>query len=103
MKKIGLCVCYNTKNFGSQLQVLATGPKIKELGYDTEIIRYQKKLSPTFVAQSLPRFFNPYFIKEKMTAKKRKSELAKHKGSAEKVAMRRKRKAAKQVSRRKAQ
>lgn len=32
MKKIGLCVCYDTKNFGSQLQVLATDEQIKKLG-----------------------------------------------------------------------
>ena len=37
-KKIGLAVCYDTRNFGSQLQVLATDKKIKELGFDTEII-----------------------------------------------------------------
>lgn len=43
MKKIGLCVCYDTKNFGSQLQVLATDKKINELGYETEIIRYKRK------------------------------------------------------------
>lgn len=31
MKKIGLAVCYDTKNFGSQLQVLATVKKLKNL------------------------------------------------------------------------
>lgn len=29
MKKIGLAVCYDTKNYGSQLQVLATLKKLK--------------------------------------------------------------------------
>ena len=43
MKKIGLCVCYDTKNYGSQLQVLATQIKVEEFGYDYEIIRYKKK------------------------------------------------------------
>lgn len=43
MKKIGLAVCYDTKNFGSQLQVLATVKKVEELGYKSEIIRYKKK------------------------------------------------------------
>ena len=41
MKKIGLAVCYDTKNFGSQLQVLATVKKVEELGYKSEIIRYK--------------------------------------------------------------
>ena len=48
MKKIGLAVCYDTKNYGSQLQVLATLKKIEELGFETEIIRYKKKISPIF-------------------------------------------------------
>lgn len=43
MNKVGLSVCYDTKNFGSQLQVLATINQIEKLGYDTEIIRYKKR------------------------------------------------------------
>ena len=57
MKKVGLAVCYDTKNFGSQLQVLATIRKVEELGYESEIIRYKKKLTPTFVLQTIPRLF----------------------------------------------
>ena len=52
MKKVGLAVCYDTKNFGSQLQVLATMKKIEDLGYKTEIIRYKKKLTPMFALQT---------------------------------------------------
>ena len=62
MKKIGLSVCYDTKNFGSQLQVLATVKKIEEMGFETEIIRYKKKITPHFILQTIPRFFNSYFI-----------------------------------------
>ena len=58
-KKIGLSVCYDTKNYGSQLQVLATVRKIEQLGYDSEIIRYKKKITPMFVKQTLPRYFYP--------------------------------------------
>lgn len=65
MEKIGLCVCYDTKNFGSQLQVLATNYQISKLGYDSEIIVYQKKISLVMIFQSVPRFFNPYFLKSK--------------------------------------
>lgn len=71
MKKIGLSVCYDTKNFGSQLQVLATIKKIEALGYETEIIRYRKKLSMDFVIQQVPRLFNSYFIKGKLNGRKR--------------------------------
>lgn len=87
-KKIGLSVCYDTKNYGSQLQVLATVRKIEQLGFDTEIIRYKKKITPMFVKQTLPRFFNPYFIKNKMEINKRKNSLKKHPDIEKKVAIR---------------
>ena len=87
-KKIGLAVCYDTRNFGSQLQVLATDKKIKELGFDTEIIRYKKSLSITFALQTLPRFFNPYFIKSKKGGKKRRMQLKKNPDIMAKVKIR---------------
>lgn len=88
MDKIGLAVCYDTKNFGSQLQVLATVEKIEQLGYETEIIRYKKKISPTFVLQSVPRLFNIPFIKAKLSSKKKKRDIQKKPELAEKVAKR---------------
>lgn len=91
MKKIGLSVCYDTKNFGSQLQVLATVKKIEELGYQTGIIRYKKKMSPRFVLQSLPRLFNSYFIRNKITHMKRRRAIRQHPEIAEKVRIRDKR------------
>lgn len=78
MKRVGLSVCYDTKNYGSQLQVLATVKKIEELGYETEIIRYKKKMSFKFVCQTVPRFFNGYFVKSKLKGKKKRKELSKH-------------------------
>ena len=87
-KKIGLAVCYDTKNFGSHLQVLATDKKIKELGFDTEIIRYKKKMSLTFALQTLPRFFNPYFINSKKGGKKRRKQLKKNPDIMAKVKVR---------------
>ncbi len=90
-KKIGLAVCYDTKNFGSQLQVLATEKKINELGFDTEIIRYKKKLSLTFVMQTIPRFFNPLFVKGKLSSRKRRRLVGKNPDIAAKVNIRDKR------------
>lgn len=66
MKKIGLAVCYDTKNFGSQLQVLATVKKVEELDCKPEIIRYKKKITPTFIVQTIPRLFNISFVKSKL-------------------------------------
>ncbi len=90
-KKIGLAVCYDTKNFGSQLQVLATDKKIKELGFETEIIRYKKKLSFTFALQTIPRFLNIYFIKSKINGKKRRKQISQYPDIYEKVKTRNKR------------
>lgn len=77
-KKVGLAVCYDTKNFGSQLQVLANDKKIKEIGFDTEIIRYKKRLSLVFALQVLPRFFNPYFVKSKVLSMKTKRKISQY-------------------------
>ena len=38
MKKVGLAVCYDTKNFGSQIQVLATIKKVEELGVISPVV-----------------------------------------------------------------
>lgn len=91
MNKIGLCVCYDTKNFGSQLQVLATQKAVEELGYDYEVIRYKKKMTPIFVLRSLPRLFNPYFVKGKLRHMKKKSAIKRYEDIAKQVGVRNKR------------
>lgn len=88
MKRIGLCVCYDTKNFGSQLQVLATDRKIQEFGYETEMIRYQKRISLSFAAQTLPRLFNPYFVRGKIAARGKRQKIARRPQAAKNVAER---------------
>lgn len=75
MKKIGLAVCYDTKNFGSQLQVLATVKKVEELDCKPEIIRYKKKITPTFIVQTIPRLFNISFVKSKLSGNQKDKAL----------------------------
>ena len=62
MKKIGLCVRYDCNNYGSMLQIMATQKIIKDLGYEYEIIRYNKK-TIGFIIKNIPRLFNPYFMR----------------------------------------
>ena len=88
MKKVGLAVCYDTKNFGSQLQVLATIKKVEDLGYETEIIRYRKKLTPAFALQTIPRLFNLSFIKSKLQSKDKKKRIERHPDIARSVSVR---------------
>lgn len=90
-KKIGLAVCYDTKNFGSQLQVLATVKILEKIGYDAEIIHYMKQLSPTFIAQSIPRLFNFYFVNNKIKIRKKNKEIQSHPEIANKIEIRNKR------------
>lgn len=73
MKKIGVCACYNTKNYGSMLQTLATGKKLEELGFDYEIIRYSRKLTPALMIRSLSRA--PEMLGLKMRERKRAARL----------------------------
>lgn len=55
MKKIGICACYNTRNYGSMLQTLATCYKLEELGFEQEIIRYSRKKTIRLILRSLSR------------------------------------------------
>ena len=91
MEKIGLAVCYDTKNFGSQLQVLATIKKIEELGCDTEIIRYKKKVTPQFILQTIPRLIDPSFVKAKIASKNRNKVIKQHQDIYKNVVIRNKR------------
>lgn len=77
-RKVGLAVCYDARNFGSQLQILATNYKIRELGYIPEIIRYKKIFTPIFILQTIPRLFNPYFLRSKFSNNNRKSFFKNH-------------------------
>ena len=88
MKKVGLAVCYDTKNFGSQLQVLATIKKIEDLGYESEIIRYKKKLTPIFVLQTIPRLFNVSFLKAKMHSSNKRKQIERYPDIAKNVSVR---------------
>ena len=78
MNKVGLSVCYDTKNFGSQLQVLATINQIEKLGYDTEIIRYKKKISLSLIMQNMPRLFNGQYINGLIKSNKKNKLLSKY-------------------------
>lgn len=73
-KKIGVCACYNTKNYGSMLQSLATGIKLESLGYDYEFIRYSRKLTPQLMVRSVGRI--PEMVTAKLKSRKRQKEFA---------------------------
>ena len=58
MKKIGICACYNSRNYGSMLQAYATQVVIENFGIDSEFIVYQKKKDISFLLKQMPRVFN---------------------------------------------
>lgn len=74
MKKAGLCVRYDCNNFGSMLQILATQKAVNQVGWDYEIIRYDKR-TPLFYLTNVTRLFNPYFMKGKIAAFEKKRKL----------------------------
>lgn len=55
MKRIGVCACYNTKNYGSMLQALATCRELEKLGFEQEIMRYSRKKTISLIMRSLGR------------------------------------------------
>lgn len=73
MKKIGVCACYNTKNYGSMLQALATGKKLQDLGYEYEFIRYTKRPTLGLILRSLGRI--PEIATSKIEHLKRDQKL----------------------------
>ena len=74
MDKVGLCVRYDCDNFGSMLQIFATQKALKKIGYDYEIIRYDKR-TILFYITNLTRLFNPYFMKGKLNTINKKRKL----------------------------
>lgn len=85
-KKIGVCACYDQKNYGSMLQVLATVVKIEELGYDYEIIRYSRKLTLNLLVRSLSRI--PERVKFKAEQHRKSKKFASIEGLTQKVQQR---------------
>lgn len=78
MKKIGICACYNTLNYGSMLQAFATQKIIEEFGYDSEFIIYRKKKTFSFLMKQIPRLLNYNLMSDKMLNFEKKIALLKH-------------------------
>lgn len=78
MKKIGICACYDTRNYGSMLQAFATQVAIENVGYESEYIIYKKKHTPLFLLKQIPRLFNKNLMFDKMLGLKKKMALSKH-------------------------
>ena len=75
MRKIGLCICYSVKNYGSMLQAYATQQYIEKAGFDYEIIKYNKKHNLKFLIVSCFKLFNGNFRKEVFRRLTYKKEL----------------------------
>lgn len=84
--KIGVCACYDQKNYGSMLQALATVIKIEELGYDYEIIRYSRKITTDLLLRSLSRI--PEKVKYMAAQYMRKRKISGIEGLTQKIQLR---------------
>lgn len=78
MKKVGICACYNSKNYGSMLQAYATQVAIERLGYSSEYIVYRKKKDVRFIIKQLPRLLNKNLLFDKALVVKKKLALKMH-------------------------
>ena len=77
MKKLGICACYQHKNYGSQLQSYATTVELARRNIDFEVIRYKKKITPLLLVKSLPRLLNPIFINDRIIETSQKKMMLK--------------------------
>lgn len=78
MKKVGICACYSTLNYGSMLQSFATQITIDNLGYDSEFIIYKKKKTLAFIIKQIPRLLNRNLMFDKMLIFKKKYAMRKY-------------------------
>lgn len=78
MKRVGICACYDTLNYGSMLQSFATQIAIDNMGYHSEYIIYRKKKTPIFIMKQLPRLLNSNLMFDKMMKIKKKVALRKY-------------------------
>ena len=76
MKRIGICACYDTLNYGSMLQSFATQYTIDKLGYKSEYIVYRKKKDALFYLKALPRLLNSSMFHDKYRVFKKRIVLS---------------------------
>lgn len=67
--KIGLCTPYKIDNYGTKLQAYAVQEKIKSLGYDVEIINFDRRSDLRF-SKLVKRYANKEYIQKKLSNKK---------------------------------
>lgn len=56
--RVGLCACYDNRNYGSMLQSYASQIAIERLGNSCEVIRYRKHYSCLQLLRQVPRLLN---------------------------------------------
>ena len=91
MKKIGLCLKYQNRNFGSMLQTEAFLYYLRQLSLNFEIIHYVKRRTIFTVVKDLPRFLNKIFLNDRWEGIKKKIGLKLHPSFAKQNASRNKR------------
>ena len=75
-KTIGICACYDTKNYGSVLQTLATVEQFQDLGWEYEIIRYTRKPTFSLLCRSWRRI--PSWISGRVRGYRQQAQLNRH-------------------------
>ena len=85
---IGVCIKFFHENYGGMLQAYATVSLLEELGFDYELIRYQKKRTTVEKIRSLPRLLNAVLLNDKYEALIKKVGEKMHPDFAEKNAQR---------------
>ena len=89
-RKIGCVIAYgeNHNNYGTSLQGYATLKKIRDLGYECEVIRYKKRLSAIEKLRLVVLMFLCGGTSVKMRVVKERINLALHKDFARNISVR---------------
>ncbi len=73
--KVGICACYNSRNYGSMLQAYASQIAIEKLGYQSEFIVYTKEKSLNYMIRQIPRLLNKDLLYDKLIVLVKKGHL----------------------------
>lgn len=74
---IGVCLKYQQRNYGSQLQARATIKILEDVGLDYRILQYNKK-GIWFKIKNIYRVFNPIFLNDRIQDFYKSRSMSKH-------------------------
>lgn len=75
---LGVCIELHNNNYGSMLQSYATQWMLNQYGFEYELIRYQKDITPLYVMRNAPRVLNCVVWQDKFAEKQKRDFMRRY-------------------------